>query len=277
MLYIDNGANFLHKISRRTTTFVNVTAKENVYTDDATAIAVLNGIYTNMAQIMGVNSSFTGLWSISALCGLSADEFGLNGQAYINQLKYYRNTLTAIATPEAGSEFWNSLYPYVYRCNAAIEGLSASHSLTPKVREQLLGEARFLRAFYYFYLVNLFGDVPLALTTDYKLNSAIARTPREKVYVQVIADLMEAKQLLSSDFLGNNLQDMTFEKVRPTKWAALALLARVHLYTKDYAKAEVEASEIINNEALFNLTGLNEVFLKNSNEAIWQLQPTASF
>jgi hypothetical protein len=59
--------------------------------------------------------------------------------------------------------------------------------------------------------------------------------------------------------------------VRPNKWTATALLARVYLYTNDYSNAETEASKIIGNSA-FQLMPLNNVFLKDSKEAIWQLQ-----
>lgn len=66
------------------------------------------------------------------------------------------------------------------------------------------------------------------------------------------------------------------ERVRPTKWAAAALLARVYLYTGKYDKAESIASSIINNTSLFGLDALNDVFKKNSREAIWQLQPVTA-
>jgi len=64
-------------------------------------------------------------------------------------------------------------------CNAAIEGLNGTTSLTPSVKQQLLGEAKFMRAFFYFYLVNLFGDVPLATSTDWQVNSFLSRTPKQ--------------------------------------------------------------------------------------------------
>jgi hypothetical protein len=97
------------------------------------------------------------------------------------------------------------------------------------------------------------------------------------VYKQIIADLIESKDLMYSSYPDATLLGTTGERVRPTKWAAEALLARVYLYTGEYAKAEVEASGIINNTSLYGpLPALNSVFLKNSLEAIWQLQPTTN-
>jgi hypothetical protein len=156
--------------------------------------------------------------------------------------------------------------------------LEYSEKLTPAVKQQLLGEAKFIRAFCYFYLVNNFGNVPLALTTDYKLNTSMSRNPEAEVYSQMINDLKEAEETLSSNFLNGNLRTYATnaERVRPTKWAAAALLARVYLYTKDYANAEIQSTLVINNTAQFNLSPLNGAFLKNNKEAIWQLQPTTT-
>ncbi len=112
-------------------------------------------------------------------------------------------------------------------------------------------------------------------TSNYKQNSTLRRTPKSEVYQQMITDLKEAQSLLSSDYLSGSLQKYTDlpDRVRPTKWAAIALLARVYLYINDYYNAESQASQIINNSSVYRLDEINNVFLKNSNESIWQLQP----
>jgi hypothetical protein len=69
---------------------------------------------------------------------------------------------------------------------------------------------------------------------------------------------------LSADYPNN-------ERVRANRWVATALLARVYLYRGQWSEAEIQASSIIDNNALFVLCPLNKVFLKNSTEAIWQL------
>lgn len=249
-------------------------SEKNAFSTDETAIAVLSGLYIDMGRptmypIQGSNS-------IALFTGLSSDELTLySGVTHDSYTGYYRNALSATIPPTVGSEFWSPLYNLVFRCNAAIEGLSTASKLTLIVQQQLLGEAKFLRAFCYFYLVNLFGDVPLALSTDPQENTLLARTPKMDVYRQIVADLKHAKELLSNDYLNSTLLNTTTERVRPTKWAATALLARVYLYTHEFEKAEVEAGAVINH-TLYNLPPLNNVFLKNSGEAIWQLQPTTT-
>jgi hypothetical protein len=145
--------------------------------------------------------------------------------------------------------------------------------LTPPVQQQLLGEAKFMRAFLYFYLVNLYGDVPLLINPDWQINVQVSRAPATQVYQQIITDLKEAQNLLSNSYLDANLQPYTgvAERVRPTSWAATALLARTYLYMGDWVNAEAQATTLINSP-LYTLTSLGDAFLKNKTEAIWQLQ-----
>jgi hypothetical protein len=139
-----------------------------------------------------------------------------------------------------------------------------------------MGEAKFMRALCYFYLVNLYGDVPLELGTDYKVNSLAARMPKAQVYQQMVADLKDAQGLLNGSYPDVTLLKTTTERVRPTRWAAMALLARVYLYTGDWPDAEAQADSVIAHSTLYGLSALGSVFLKNSTEAIWQLQPVTT-
>jgi hypothetical protein len=252
-------------------------AENAVYGNDATAIAVMTSIYSSMNKMPIQGASGVGSIAISA--GLSADEFTLapvvTGNKYWD---YYTNSLSQATPPVvSGAEQWAPLYNLIFRCNAAIEGCTSSNanSLTPVVRQQLLGEAKFTRAFFFFYLVNEFGAIPLVLTTDPKTNTNLPRSLVDDVYKQIISDLTDAESKLSSNYLDATLLNSTLERVRPTTWAAKALLARVYLYVKDYTKAAQKATEVLTNTTLFGpLPSLNNVFIKNSREAIWQIQPT---
>jgi hypothetical protein len=251
----------------------NAVTGENVFRDDATATAVLTGIYTQIANT-GLTSQ--GLLGISVYPGLSADEFRPFGNNSIAATTYFTNSLAAANT--GATNYWQSLYAVIYTANSAIAALPGSNTLTPAVRTQLLGEAKFIRAFCYFYLVNLYGDVPLALTTDYSVNNALSRSSATTVYTQIVGDLKEAQALLSGSFLDGSLLNASQERVRPSKWAAAALLARVYLYTKDWNNAALQAGSIITNTGFFTLGPLDQTFLRaglGNNEAIWQIQPTA--
>jgi hypothetical protein len=242
----------------------------NVYASDVTAIATITGIYSNLsAGIVSGNAGF------SIKGGLAADEFTLFPGVTNEQLiAHYKNNLSSSASQSLDGRLWSPFYYYIFRCNAAIEGLESSKSLTPAVQKQLLGESKFLRAFFYFYLVNYYGDACLALGTDPQVNAYLSRSPVSAVYTQLITDLKEAKQLLSSNYLDGTLLNTTADKVRPTKMAASALLARIYLYNKDYDLAKAEATTVISSAP--NLPSLENAFLKNSTEAIWQLLPVVT-
>lgn len=248
---------------------------ENVYTNDATAIAVMTGLYSRIASGIPSPNFSSGVESLSLRCGLSADEYTLYTGAPLALSAYYNNALLSNATTSIGSEYWNVFYDHIYMVNSALEGLTKSTSLTLSVKKQLLGEAKFMRALFYFYLTNLYGDVPLITSTDYKVNSNLARVSKSDVYEAINVDLIDAQALLSADFLDSKLQKYTgdIERVRPTKWAATALLARSYLYNNDFTNAEIQSTSVIDNTNLFDTVSINGVFLKNSKEAIWQLQP----
>jgi hypothetical protein len=111
--------------------------------------------------------------------------------------------------------------------------------------------------------------VPLVTTTDYTINGSLPRTESAMVYDQIVSDLTAAKDLLPVDYSAYN-----DERVRPNKYAAMALLARTYLFRGDYVKAEQEATAVINNTGLYGLiNNPDSVFLKNNKEAIWQLLP----
>lgn len=247
----------------------NTVNSGNVFENDATAIAAVTDIYATLSRSNLIGGGVT---SLSLFPGLSSDELSLYSGAINNSVLYfYRNALSSnnLNNPD----FWASLYKTIYISNSCIEGLSNSNTLNILVKQQLTGEAKFIRAFCYFYLINLYGDVPLVLNTDYTLNSTLKRTSMDEVYNQVIDDLKDAQYLLSSQYLNASLLSSTLDRVRPTKWAATALLSRVYLFTSDFSNAEIQATDLINNISLFDTVSLNNVFLKNSKESIWQLQP----
>jgi len=133
---------------------------EHLFADDASATSVLNGIYVQLART-GFASGSSG--SVTFLAGASADEFTVNPTSVDRNIgQFYGNSLHSES--QGVINLWNSLYQTVFYTNTALEGLRAADGLTQPVKQQLQGEALFVRAFCYFYLVNLFGEVPLALT-----------------------------------------------------------------------------------------------------------------
>jgi len=236
-----------------------------VFEDDATATTALTGIY---AQMMAPTVMMPFL--ISAYTALQSDELY---SAYGLYVDLYQNSLRA---PNAFTNtIWTEAYNYIYQANAVYEGCEKSESLSAPVKKQLMAEARFIRAFWYLYLVEFYGDVPLVLTTDYRINAVMARTSKDAVYEQLISDLEYAQSHLNIHYVAANSTATSNERIRPNKAAATALLARAYLYSGKYADAVTQASTVITDANYSIEADLSKTFLKDSKEAIWQLmKPT---
>ncbi|PWJ55937.1 putative outer membrane starch-binding protein [Dyadobacter jejuensis] len=115
---------------------------------------------------------------------------------------------------------WNTLYSEIGRTNTAISRVDNIEGMDEALKLVRVSEAKFLRAFSYFHLVQQFGDVPMPLTESTTFSKEVTRVPAAEVYAQIIKDLTEAEQALpvtATDY------------GRATKGAAQFLLARVYL------------------------------------------------
>lgn len=244
----------------------NSLTTSEIFADSVDAVSALAGVYSGMSNAGG-RLQFTNA-AITLYTGISSDELVPYFQAD-NLLPFYSNNLLANDATII-SDIWTPAYKLIYQVNGIIEGVQSSPGLSSFAKKQITGEAKFLRALYYFYLINLFGDVPYLTSTDYSTTANAARTSTAQIYQLLVTDLMESQSLLPDDYSVSN-----DDRIRANKWAATALLARVYLYKGDYASAELQSSSLINATNLFQLNpDLNKVFLKNglgNNEAILQL------
>lgn len=229
----------------------------DAFKTDASAQSVVMGIYSLASA--GTNAFLT---HTTFYPGISSDDLQYNGTD-ANIQEFSRNAL--LSTNSFVSTTWSNIYPLIKNANNAISGITESTTLTPATKAQLLGEAKFLRAYFYFYLVNLYGDVPLPLKDDYSAfdNAVLARSTSAQVYAQIVKDLTEAQAALPVAYVG------TF-RGRINKHAATSLLARVYLYQKDYANAEAQATQVISS-GTYSLPAPELAFINNSNEIIWQI------
>jgi hypothetical protein len=231
-----------------------------IFTSENTALAAVSGVYT---AIRGNNFSMLN-GGLSLYSGLAADELYPTAPTATTQ-PFYQNELLA-NNSTVNSNFYSYSYKIIYQCNAILEGLKKSSSLSMPVKNQLTGEMQVVRSMLYFYLTNLFGDVPLIETTNYEANASTARISKEQIIQFVTEDLINAQQILVENYPSN-------EKVRINKWTATAILSRVYLYKNDWSNAESEATLVINSGrySLLPTSKLSEVFLKNSAESILEI------
>jgi hypothetical protein len=237
----------------------------SVFTDSGIVQSTIAGLYMTFASVQ----SGPYRCNISTLPGFSADELQYVGNTFD---PYINNAL--LSTDTYVASIWSNSYGAIYVANSIIEGVTNGTGLSATFKNQAIAEARFIRAFCYFYLVNFYGDTPLALTTNVSQNSTLSRSPVADVYAQIIADLKFAQSNLPADY---SISGGT--RTRANKWVATAMLARVYLYfgnlsgdAGNYVNAEAQATALINNTALFGLPAdLTKVFTPTSTEAIWQM------
>lgn len=238
---------------------------EVVFNNDETALNAMTGIYHHLFRAIysaGGGSSVTGLG------GLSADNLKRINYNDLDYLEIEQNEISPVNTKILS--FWSSAYNMIYMCNSLIEGVDSSAEISEQVQRTLEGETKFIRAFTYFYLTNLFGEVPLILTTDYRYNSLATQVNQEEVYGHILADITDA-----IDLLGDEYRDGDRKHVN--RFATIALLARVHLYLENWEEAERLSNLVLNNTSTYELKeDLDETFLANSKEAIWQISPLGS-
>ncbi len=236
----------------------------DVYINDNMASTVVTGMFLNLNT--GGSFSGSGSSNLGYVLGLYADESRstLNGN--------YTDIIFKNAITHSNSVYWADYYQKLFVANAAIRGINNSTG-NLVFKNQWLGEAYFLRGLYHFYLVNLYGPVPIVLTPDYTINNKLSRSPVAEVYKQIVSDLKLAQALLPEGY-ANGYGAATNSRVRPNKGAATALLARAYLYAGDWENAEIQAGNVIGDNR-YDTVALSSVFLANSRETIWAVAPRA--
>ena len=167
-------------------------------------------------------------------------------------------------------EGWRSLFNVIARSNGIINDLpKKATGVTPTQVARCVGEARFMRALAYFYLVRLWGPVPIIENNSEKIYDAqVPRNNVEDVYKLIIKDL----EFVESNCPAKSVYGGT-DKARVTSGAAKTFLAKVYLYQKNYPKALAKAEEVINSGEYSLMKDYEEIFKSENNV---NLNPTVN-
>ncbi|MEO7214534.1 MAG: RagB/SusD family nutrient uptake outer membrane protein [Mucilaginibacter sp.] len=224
---------------------------DKVFADSTGAAAAVTGVYITL------NANSTG---ITLPAGLASDELSSSKQGA--ETEFFANNIKPANALNAS--LWTVVYQQLYQANACIEGINGSGGLGTLQKERLSAEARGIRAFLLFNLVNLYGPVPLVTMTDYQISRSLPRASADDVYRQILDDLRFAQSKLNKD--APDLRRFNY-------YAATALLARVYLYNKRYEEAASEAGKVIGSGRFTLMNEPKDVFLAGSKESIWRLVP----
>ncbi len=169
------------------------------------------------------------------------------------------------------TELWKAAYEGINRANYLTqfrEKNPAGAVVDFAGKESLYGEVYFLRAYYYFHLVRMFGDVPLFVDRRLSLSDSktLTRTAKAEVYKQIEIDLNAAIGVLPPTQV---------QKGRVTKHAAQALLGKVLLYQNKFDAAALMLDNVINSNAFSLVSDFGSIFLasgENGPESVFEIQ-----
>lgn len=249
---------------------------DSYYTIPEHAEAAIASAYAQTRFIGGGAGIFVANFSmVEAVTGTAKTETGQNSDLNnLIGLVYNGDNLLV-------RNWWNGLYSVIAQTNLVLDKVPHINPMNEAQKNRILGEARFLRAWAYFYLVRLYGDVPLitAPQTATSENFLPARAPQEDVYKQIVADLVAAESAGLS---------WTDASGRASLGAVKSMLAKVHLTmagfplnkgAASYKLAADKANEVIKNGSfsLFaNYNDLHSLSQENKGEHIFGIQYLAN-
>lgn len=189
----------------------------------ADADQLLTGVYSILGRYEPLQSSFFASELMSDNCFGGGDQNDLLCKG-LDQFKKSSESMF--------SQGWRASYIGVFRSNFLISVLDAIQWDSEEQRNNVEGQVHFLRAYFYFELSRMFGEVPL-VTTPEALN--LPKSPAEDTYAVIASDLMTAIEKIPAQSF-NEMPDA--DQGRITKWAAEAMMARVFLFYTGYYRKE---------------------------------------
>ncbi len=170
---------------------------------------------------------------------------------------------------EEFNDFWKLQYAGITQCNLVLDNLPKIE-MPESRRKQIAGEALFLRAYYYFLLTQVFGDVPLFTRIVPPDQLKAPRTPKATIYAQITADCDQAADFLPAQYPAS-------EAGRATKGAAWALAAKTYLYAQNWEKTLEYIGKIKTLGVYSLMPDYLDNFRKNTQnnaESVWEIQHT---
>lgn len=241
--------------------------EQDFYKTDADATQAVYGVYDMMQA--HYNNNWASLYMIKTLL---SDEGNAGGSDAGDQPGYQTlDNFNFDATNDKVRDAWRMCYFTIYRANKVINKVDAG---TP-LRTRLIAEAKVLRAYNYFELVSLWGDVPLVLNDiPPSAYTSTGRTPKAQVYAQIEKDLNEAIAILP---LKNAYS--AADKFRVSKGTAQALLGKALLYQQKWADAATQFEAVITSNQFSLAPSIGAAFSKNfefGQESLFEISYTTA-
>ncbi|MDP9076948.1 MAG: RagB/SusD family nutrient uptake outer membrane protein [Bacteroidota bacterium] len=239
---------------------------QQVYKDQAGAIAGVTGIYKQLQVLKTSDYALIGIIGTDeARCTYQSQGYGAYW-AGVTGLDVYDIRFNSQNADISG--YWSDSYQGITNANYAIQYIPQIKGFAdPSLQARLLGEAHFMRALFYFQLVQLYGDIPLRLE-NMSFSDGVKRSPVADVYAKIISDLKFAE---ANCWVKSKNPDPGRASVE----AAKALLGKVYLTQHDYQNAKTTFEDLIATGNLSLLTNYADLFdgqHENNAESLFEIQ-----
>lgn len=228
----------------------NQLTTDKVFADSLSAISALGNIYYTLANTLNNNYNKSISLYVDDYVYTPNDDDFYTGLVPVNN--------------STNSNIWGTFYEIIYSCNDILERTDNTNGLNDGIKNRLINEAKFTRAFCYYHLYALYENIPLILKTDVDANRSAVQSDSVAVFKQILEDLTDAKRGLSEDYPNG-------DRARANKWSASALLAQVYLYQNRWKEAFNESDAILKSGVYTPIQHVDKVFKSNSSETILQL------
>jgi hypothetical protein len=243
----------------------NALSTDQFYQTQNDAIQATNSAY---AQVRGQGMYGHSLWAMDIM----ADNSFVGGGGAADGIEFQQlDNYTIPSSNPVVTDLFQRPYLGIGACNLVLARVPGIKNIDPAIQNRCLGEAEFLRAFYYFTLTRSFGDVPLIIAPapDAASVASVSRDPSATVYAQIEKDLLDAiTKLPATDYTGDDVG-------RVNKWSATALLAKVYLTEGKMAEAATQASAVISGSGKHLWPNYGDNFnlaTENGQESLFEVQ-----
>lgn len=226
------------------------------------AVAAINAAYEPL-MFNNANNNF--FWAMGVVTSDDAVAGGDGSRPGIVEMDF----LTYTPRTQEFNDFWRLNYAGITQCNTVLEQIPGIE-MSDELRDRITGEALFLRSYYYFWLTQVFGDVPLLLEVIPPDELKIPKTPKANIYTQIIADCERAAALLPISY-------PEAAAGRATRGAAYALAAKTNLYQENWAGVLQYVDEVKALNVYELVPDYGDNFRKetqNNSESVWEIQHT---
>ncbi|MEJ2903051.1 RagB/SusD family nutrient uptake outer membrane protein [Pedobacter panaciterrae] len=232
---------------------------DNYFRNETDAVNTISGIYNLLAQEDYISHAETTF-------DVASDDYWRSGDHAEDEAI---ENLTYNASNAQINFSWTYKYETVNRSTNAIINIPKITDITPAIKDRSMGEAYFFRAFGYWRLMVIYGDVPIVNEEDYaKSNFNIPKSSIEEVRKQIEADLLKAVDLLPENYGAADFG-------RVSKGTALGLLTKLYMYWEKLPEAITTGEKLINNSKYALAATYAENFTranKNSTELLMSVQ-----